>query len=217
MARLALKQMLTNIDYVNIIGDFENPLQGLNILNSGKVDLILLDVEMPKMTGLDLLKSIDKPPLTILITGKRDYAIEAFEQNVVDYLLKPVDEKRLVKSINRAKQMLDKLIEKSDTDFIFVREKNLLQKIEIDKINYIQALGDYLIIFTTDGKHTVHLTLKSFLEKFNGANFMRIHRSFIIALNKIERVEEGTAYIGKHPIPIGDNYRQELLKRINLI
>jgi DNA-binding LytR/AlgR family response regulator len=220
MARLALSQMLSEIDFVTIVGDCENPIQALNLLSTSSVDLILLDVEMPKMTGIEFLKSTTKRPLVILITAKTEYAIEAFEHNVVDYLIKPVKEERLIKALIRAKDLFENTnqkIETVDKDFIFVREKSILQKIAVAEIQYIQALGDYLVIYTIDKKHTVHLTLKSFLERFNSDNFMRIHRSYIIALNKIDKVEESTAYVGKHPVPIGDNYRSELLKKINLL
>jgi DNA-binding LytR/AlgR family response regulator len=220
MARLALSQMLSDIDFVNIVGDCENPIQALSLLSSTSVDLILLDVEMPKMTGIEFLKSTTKRPLVILITAKTEYAIEAFEHNVVDYIVKPLNEERLIKALIRAKDLFEssnQSIETVGKDFIFVREKSVLQKIKVSEIIYIQALGDYLIIYTSDKKHTVHLTLKSFLERFTSTNFMRIHRSYIIALNKIDKVEESTAYIGKHPLPIGDNYRAELLKNINLL
>ena len=220
MARLVLSQMLADIDFVEITGDCENPVQALSLLSSAPVDLILLDVEMPKMSGIDFLKNTNKRPLVILISAKKEYALEAFEYNVVDYILKPVKEDRLLKALIKAKEIFEaanQTVETVDKDFIFVRQKSILQKISVIEILYIQALGDYLTIYTIDKKYTVHLTLKTFLERFNSSNFMRIHRSYIVALNRIDRVEESTAYIGKHPIPIGDNYRPELIKQINLL
>lgn len=220
MARLALQQMLSEIDFITISGSYENPIQAISALSNTSVDLILLDVEMPKMTGIEFLKITNKRPLVILITAKTDYAIEAFEHNVVDYIVKPVKEERLIKALLRAKELFEtssQLPETNDRKFIFVREKSVLQKIEVTEIEYIQALGDYLTIHTSHKKHTVHLTLKSFLERVSSSNFMRIHRSYIIAINKIDKVEENTAYIGKRPVPIGDNYRPELLKKIKVL
>jgi DNA-binding LytR/AlgR family response regulator len=220
MASLALIQMLSEIDFITVVGNCENPIQALNVLSNTQVDLILLDVEMPKMSGIDFLKSIVKRPLVILITAKSNYAIEAFELNVVDYIVKPVKEDRLLKALIKAKELFEnthQTIENFTKDFIFVREKSILQKIQISNILYLQALGDYLTIYTNEKKHTVHLTLKTFLERFNSPNFMRIHRSYIVAIDKIDKVEDNTAYIGNHPIPIGDNYRIDFFKKINLI
>ncbi len=220
MARLALSQMLSDVDFVTVVGEAENPVQALAMLGKNPVDLLLLDVEMPKMSGIEFLKNTNSRPLVILITAKTDYAIEAFELNVVDYIVKPVKEDRLIKALIKAKEIFEsknQTIESVDAEFIFVREKSVLQKIKVADIQYIQALGDYLIIYTDDKKHTVHLTLKSFLERFQSANFMRIHRSYIVALNKIDKIEENTVYIGKHPVPVGDNYRPDLIKKINLI
>jgi len=220
MARRALKQMLTDIDFVAVAGEAGDPMEAIGLLGKTPVDLLLLDIEMPKMTGIELLKHISVRPLTILITARADYALEAFELNVVDYIVKPVQSDRLVKALIRAKEIYDsrnQTLESLDKDFIFVREKNVLLKILVPDIQYIQALGDYLIIYAGDKKHTVHLTLKSFLERFQSSRFMRVHRSYIIALDKIDRVEENTLYIGRQPVPVGENYRQELLRRINLL
>jgi two-component system, LytTR family, response regulator len=222
MARLALSQMLSGIDFIKIVGDCSDPIQALQVMLNTPVDLILLDVEMPKMTGLDFLKNTPNRPLVILITAKTDYAVEAFDYNVVDYIVKPVQEDRLLRSLFRAKELHGSKFssissEPNDKSFLFVREKNTLNKIIVNDILYLQALGDYVIIYSKDKKHTVHLTLKAFLERFDSPNFMRIHRSYIVALDKLDKVEESTAYIAKHPIPIGDNYRQELMKKINLL
>ena len=160
--RVLLREMLSSIDFINVVGDCENPMQALSLLSTTPVDLILLDVEMPKMSGIDFLKNTTKRPLVILITAKTKYAIEAFEYNVVDYIIKPINEDRLLKALIRAKELFEstnQTIEKVDKDFIFVRENSVLQKILVMDILYIQALGDYLIIYTKDKKHTVHLTL----------------------------------------------------------
>lgn len=220
MARLALVQMMSDLDFVTVVGESDNPVQAMTLMGTTPVDLLLLDVEMPKMTGIEFLKNTGYRPLVILVTAKAEYAVEAFELNVIDYIVKPVKEDRLIKALFKAREIFDsrhQTVERLDADFIFVREKSVLHKIRVPDILYIQALSDYLIIYTEDKKHTVHLTLKSFMERFQSLNFMRVHRSFIIALHKIDKVEENTLYIGKHPIPVGDNYRSELLKRINLI
>jgi DNA-binding LytR/AlgR family response regulator len=220
MARLALHQMLSDIEFIKISGDCENPIQALQLMLTVPVDLILLDIEMPKMSGIDFLKNTIKRPLVILISAKTDYAAEAFDYNVVDYIVKPLQEDRLLRALLRAKELHESensTIEKVDTEFIFVKEKTILNKIIVNEILYLQALGDYLTIYTNDKRYTIHLTLKAFLERFDSTQFMRVHRSYIAAINKIDKVEESTLFIGKNPLPIGDNYRSELMKRINLL
>lgn len=218
--RILLTEMLSEIDFVNVVGACENPIQALKLLNTTNVDLILLDVEMPKMTGIEFLKSTTKRPLVILVTARVEYALEAFEYNVVDYVVKPIQLERLMKALIKANDLFESsnhIIEKIDTNYVFVRENGVLQKIFITEILFIKALGDYIIVYVGDNTHTLHLTLKSFLEKFNLVNFMRIHRSYIVAIDKIDKVEDGTIFIKKHSIPIGDIYRPEFLKKINII
>jgi DNA-binding LytR/AlgR family response regulator len=220
MAAMATRQLLSGISFVELVGECENALEAVNFLAQNNVDLVLLDVEMPKMTGIDFLKQITKRPLVILVTAKTDYAVEAFEYNVVDYLVKPISQERLLKAILKAKELFDstnKVVEQQDNGFLFVKEKGVLSKVLVDEITYIQALGDYLTIYTQTGKHVVHMTLKNFLERFPTPNFHRIHRSYIVALDKIDSIADDTAYIGKHPIPVGEVYKSELLKKLNLL
>lgn len=218
MAVLAVKKMLGEISFIEVVGECENPVEAINFLATKQADLLILDVEMPKMTGIDFLKQITKRPLVILLTAKTDYAVEAFEHNVVDYLVKPISQDRLMKAILKAKELHEsnsKTVEHKDNDFLFVKEKGSLVKIRISEIQYIQALGDYITLYTIAGRHTIHLTLKNFQERFSSTNFMRVHRSYIVALDKIDSISGDTAYVNKHPIPIGEMYKPELLKKIN--
>lgn len=220
MAVLAVQKLLSGISFVEVVGECENALEAVNFLAQHPVDLLLLDVEMPKMSGIDFLKQITKRPLVILITAKTNYAVEAFEHNVVDYLVKPIAQDRLIKAMMKAKELYDsnhKVLEQQGNSFLFVREKGILSKVVIEEIIYIQALGDYLTIYTQQGRHVVHMTLKNFQERFTSANFHRIHRSYIVALDKIDSIADDIAYINKHPIPIGEVYKSELLKKLNLL
>lgn len=223
LARAAIKQMITQVDFLNLKTECENPIEAFNYLKKESIDLIFLDIEMPEMTGIELIKNLQSPPIIILITTKQEYAVEAFELNVADYLIKPVSMARFMVAVARAKELFEKKdnkveISDKDKEYIFVRSNSVLTKIRIKDIIYVQALGDYVNIFTSDNKrHTVHITLKGMEEKLHNNKFFRLHRSYLVALDHIDNVEENTAYIGKHPLSIGEQYKKELLRKLNLI
>lgn len=222
MARSATKQLVAQVDFLNLVQECSSPVEAFNFLKKETVDLVFLDIEMPEMSGIELIKNLKQHPLIILITAKKEYAIEAFELNVADYIVKPVDLSRFMMAVSKAKEIFDSKDHKLETneeekDYIFVRSDSVLTKIKIKEIIYIQAMGDYVNIFALDKRHTVHITLKGIEEKLPNHLFYRLHRSYLIAINHIDNVEENTAYIGKHPIPIGEQYKKELLKKINLI
>jgi two-component system, LytTR family, response regulator len=223
MARTAIKQMISQVDFLELKHECESPIEAFNYLKKENIDLVFLDVEMPEMTGIELIKNLTSHPIIILITTKKEYAVEAFELNVADYLIKPVTMARFMVAVDRAKELFEKKdnkVEMSDKDreYIFVRSNSVLTKIRVKDIIYIQALGDYVNIFTSDNKrHTVHITLKGIEEKLHNSKFYRLHRSYLVALDHIDNVEENTAYIGKHPLSIGEQYKKELLKKLNLI
>ena len=222
MARTALKQLISQVDFLTFKEECANPIDAFNYLHKETIDLVFLDVEMPGMTGIELIKNLEKRPIIILITAKTDYAVEAFELNVADYIIKPVTLSRFMTAIVKAKELFESKEQKielneKDKEYIFVRSNAVLTKIKINDITYIQALGDYVNIFTGDKRYTVHITLKGMEEKLSAEKFYRLHRSYLVALDHIDKVEEGTVFIGKHPIPIGEQFKKELLKKINLI
>jgi two-component system LytT family response regulator len=222
MARTALKKLIEQVDSLKLKEECASPIDAYNYLLKNEIDLVFLDVEMPGMTGIELVKNLEKRPIIILITSKTDYAVEAFELNVADYIVKPVNLSRFLIAISKAKELFESKGEKieineQEKEYMFVRSNSALSKIKITDITYIQALGDYVNIYTSDNRYTVHITLKGMEEKLPEHKFYRLHRSYVIALDHIDKVEEGTAFIGKHPVPIGEQYKKELLKRINLI
>lgn len=223
MARTAIRQMISQVDFLQLKHECENPIEAFNFLKKESIDLVFLDIEMPEMTGIDLIKNLTVRPIIILITTKKEYAVEAFELNVADFLVKPVSMARFMVAVQKAKELFEKRDNKlevgdKDKDYIFVRSNSVLTKIRIKDIIYVQALGDYVNIFTSDNKrHTVHITLKALEEKLHNSKFFRLHRSYLVALDHIDNVEENTAYIGKHPLSIGEQYKKELLKKLNLI
>ncbi|MCD6068774.1 MAG: transcriptional regulator [Bacteroidetes bacterium] len=220
MARMALKALVSDISFLTLKHECDTAISAFNTLQREQIDLVFLDIEMPEMSGLELLKNLERRPIVVFCTAKEEYAVEAFELNVADYIVKPYTKARFLAAVSRAKEIFDskqQQVETLEKEYIFIRTNSVLTKIIISEISYIQALGDYINIFTDDKRHTVHMTLKAIEDKLLSEKFYRLHRSYLINLDKIDSVEKETAYINKHPIPIGEQNKQELLKRLNLI
>ncbi len=221
MARMALKQLVSQLSNVDLVAECNDAVEALDILNSSQVDLLLLDIEMPGMTGLDLIKKLgNTKPLIIFTTAKKDYAVEAFELNVIDYLIKPIALPRLKQAIDKAQEALDsnkQEVKVEEQEFVFVKDNGILKRIAIDDILFLEAMGDYVKVHTLQKFHVVHATLKSIEEKLPSSKFLRVHRSFIVAINKIDYIQEGTISIVKTTIPVADTHKSNLNKRLNLL
>ncbi len=222
VARKALTTLIAQVGYLKLKKECSTPLEAYNYLKTEHIDLIFLDIEMPGMTGIELVKNLKHRPIIILISSKKEYAVEAFELNVADYILKPVTLARFMVALDKAKEIYDhkdKKVElgERDQEYIFVRSNSVLAKIKLNDIQYVQAYGDYVKIFTKEKQNLVHCTLKSIEEKLASGKFYRLHRSYIVAVDHIEKIEENDAYIGKQPIPIGEQYKKELLAKLNLL
>ncbi|MEW6470210.1 MAG: LytTR family DNA-binding domain-containing protein [Bacteroidota bacterium] len=221
MVCASLRHLIEQVEFLTLKKECYNSLDAFNYLQNEQVDLIFLDVEMPGMSGIELVRNLEKRPLIILITSKKDYAVEAFELNVADYIVKPVAMPRFMVAVSRAKELFEaeQNVEVSgkSKEYIFVRSHSVLTKIKISDIIYIQALGDYVNIFTKNKRYTVHITLRGIEEKLPRDKFYRLHRSYLVALDQVDAIEEGTAYLEKHPIPIGEQFKKNLLKKLNLI
>lgn len=225
LAQDVLESHISNLDNLDLVAKCSNALEANQALKDHEVDIMFLDIQMPQITGIDLLKSLSNPPLVIFTTAYSDYALEGFELNAVDYLLKPISMDRLLKAVNKATEKLDytsslSQLESSDANsFFFVKADKKLIKVNFNDILYIEGLKDYVIL-RQDGSRIITLqTMKSLEEKLPKNIFMRIHRSYIININKIkalmgnvvEIIEKGQV---KH-IPIGKNYKDALLTVIN--
>jgi two-component system, LytTR family, response regulator len=227
MARLALQQLVSQVDFLEYVGECASAIEAFGFLQQNPVDLILLDIEMPNMTGLELTRHLTQRPIIIFTTSKKEYAVEAFELNVADYIVKPITVPRFLASIERAKLLFDAKnvtlgrMEESTDNFIFIRDSTLLKKIMIEDLLWLEAMGDYVKVFYREnGKekfNAIHITLKALGEKLPSTIFQRVHRSYIVAVSKIDYIEDGAINIGKKIIPIADAYRSTLNKRLNLI
>jgi DNA-binding LytR/AlgR family response regulator len=221
IARMAMKKLVEQVDDLVLVGECQNAVEAYNIVNKEHVDLLLLDIEMPGLSGIELTKNLGKKsPFIIFTTAKTNYAVDAFELNVVDYLVKPIEPARFLKAVERVREAMEsnkQEIEVKDKEFVFVKDNGILKKVNADDILYLEAMGDYVKVFTPQKFHIVHATLKSIEEKLPASKFMRVHRSYIIALKKIDFIEEGVININGAAIPVADAYKATLNNRLNLL
>ena len=221
MARMAMKQLVSQVKTLDLVAECSDAMEAYNHLSTKNIDLLLLDIEMPGMTGLELTKKLgNKSPLIIFTTAKPDYAVEAFELNVADYLVKPVLPARFLQAIEKAKELTvatKKEDKPAEQDFVFVKDNGILKKINVEDIMYLEAMGDYVKVYTGQRFHVLHSTLKSIEEKLPQSKFVKVHRSYIVSLSKIDFIQDGAITIGKASVPIADTYRTVLNKRLNLL
>lgn len=229
LAQDVLETYIGKMPELNLVQKCSNAFEANDALKSHAVDLMFLDIQMPQLTGIDFLKSLAKPPVVIFTTAYPNYAIEGFELNALDYLLKPISVERFMKAANKAVDQIG-LVRKGDAppaaaaredeqDFIFVKADKKLVKVNFADVLYIEGLKDYVIIRMDTQRVITLQTMKSLEDKLPAAQFKRIHRSFIVNIEKIEAIvgnmvevmEKGVA---KH-LPVGKNYRDELLDMIN--
>ncbi|GHC46835.1 LytR/AlgR family response regulator transcription factor [Ulvibacter litoralis] len=229
-----VESYLTKVEGVTIVGKCTNPLAAITILNKHQVDLVFLDIEMPNITGIELVKSLDNLPQFIFTTAYPEYALEGFELNATDYLVKPIPFHRFLKAISRAKEKFESerispitsevketsSLQESDIerDFIFVKSEYENIKINIQDIKFMEGLKDYIKIYTTTSTKPI-LTLLSFkeiLDKLPEASFLRVHRSFIVNVKYIKSLQKTKIVIEDFRIPIGETYKKEVLERLGL-
>lgn len=213
-----IQEYASDTDGLEIMGAFPSAIEANNFLSKNQVDLIFLDVEMPKMTGLDLLKSLDEKPLIVLISSKEKYAVEAFEHEVIDYLVKPVDYARFVKAYQKAKARLKPApLDKVTGDSVFIKVDSELINLPFKEILWIEALGDYINIITAQRKLVVLSTMKNIEEKLPQSEFVRVHRSYFVRLGCIKKISEDIILVENKLIPISKSYKKELLQRLNML
>ncbi|HET6243169.1 MAG: response regulator transcription factor [Bacteroidetes bacterium] len=222
MARKLLEQMVNDTESLELIKSFSSSVECYKFLMVNKVDLIFLDVEMPEMSGLEMISNLPTEPLVIFTTGNKDYAINSFDHRVVDYLVKPFSYVRILKAVMKAEGILNTgtasvTIEKNEKDanHLFIKQAGQYIKLPFSDILYIEALGDYINIHVQEKKYIIHETMKSFLGRLP-QNFLRVHRSFVVNTNLITSIEDNTIYIQKKAIPVGVSYRESVYKSLKL-
>lgn len=214
-----IKHFVTHTEGLDLLEVFTSPIAGANYIrkNTDTIDLILLDIEMPEMTGLELMASFEDLPPVIFITSKEKYATDAFEHKAVHYLVKPVEYSRFLKAIDRVfKQANSSKDEKMD--FLFVKDNSVQKKITHADIQYFQAFGDYVKIFTKDKTYVATISMKSLEDKLSAnAYFARVHRSYIINLKFLDNFDHELAVVAGHMVPIGSKYRSSLNRKLQIL
>jgi len=224
MSRMIVEKFIEKTEFLNLIKSFENAIEAISLLNSEvePIDLIFLDVEMPEMNGIEFLQSLRNLPQIIIISGKEKYALEAFEYDVTDYILKPPSQVRLFKAVDKAYNRYREMLNRQEVnEGIFIKSSSTLIRVQYDEIYWVEALENYVVINTFDKKHTIHFTMKAIDNKLPPNKFIRVHRSFIVNINKISLIEDNTIIMktkeGNRTIPIAKSYKDKLLLQINII
>ncbi|HEX5653954.1 MAG TPA: LytTR family DNA-binding domain-containing protein [Chitinophagaceae bacterium] len=220
LARKGLKEYIADTDFLELLGEFDNPLKVTELISRGEVQLLFLDIQMPKITGLEFFKTLKNPPPVIFTTAYPQFALDGFEVNALDYLLKPVSFERFFKAALKAKEYYE-VREKNQhevtpaaADYFFIKADNKLVKLAFEDILFAEALQNYVIIHTKEKKYITYLTFRSVEEYLPADRFIKTHKSYIIAAARIESIEGNDIRIGTHHIPISRNLKEEVMERL---
>lgn len=220
-----LEDFVSKVSFLSLVKSCSSAFEAISVIQDETIDLIFSDIEMPEFTGIEFIKSLENTPLFIFTTAYSHYAVEGFNLNAVDYLVKPIPFHRFLTAVNRAKELFElkrnsvettvvQPLSLQSSDFIFVKSEYENLKVNLNTIRYIEGLKDYIKIYTNDPKPILTLnSLKAFEEKLP-SNFIRVHRSFIVSLDHIKSVQRNRIIIDKVYIPIGKNYKDDFIKRI---
>ncbi|MFK5889855.1 MAG: LytTR family DNA-binding domain-containing protein [Flavobacteriaceae bacterium] len=212
LAIKVIENHLKEFKNFELVASFNNPLEALITLKENAIDVIFLDINMGKMNGLAFVKSVDLKPIVVITTAHREYALESYNLNILDYLVKPIPFERFLKSINRITQKvhlqkgINNLDQSNSESHIFLKVDKKLIKVKFSEIYYVESLKDYIMVFTKTGDYLVHRSLTGFTEELPSDNFLRIHRSYTIAIDKIISVEGNLLEVKDKRIPIGRKY-----------
>ncbi|MFO8235433.1 MAG: LytTR family DNA-binding domain-containing protein [Bacteroidales bacterium] len=219
-----VEEFISRTDFLDLQYEFHDAVEAINTLNAGKerIDLIFLDIEMPEMTGIEFLKTVKNLPQVIIISSQEKYALQAFDYEVTDYLLKPITYSRFYKAVIKAKENHELHEQKkNEIDEIFIKKDSALIRLKYKDILWVEAMENYVVIQTFEEKYTIHFTMKSILQQLPADLFKRVHRSYIVNIKNIDRIEDNYVIInavkGQKHIPIGKAYKEKFMQEINLI
>jgi DNA-binding LytR/AlgR family response regulator len=219
LARQIIRQYAKDLGALQIKGECGDALEAINFLAKNEVDLIFLDINMPRLSGLDFLRSLSHVPQVILTTAYTDYALESYELNILDYLKKPFSFERFLKAVAKAEEQLKLRVQAQNTqtgnEFIFVKSNKKVHRVKLSDILFIEGLGDYIKIITLHAVLVTNLTMKKIEELLPVPDFCRIHKSYIVRFDQISSIDGNLVEIGNRKIPVGNNYRQAFFDRIN--
>jgi DNA-binding LytR/AlgR family response regulator len=222
LARKGLKEYIADVDFLQLTGEFDNPVKAMDMLAKEEVHLLFLDIQMPKITGLDFFKTLQHAPPVIFTTAFPEYALEGFELNALDYLVKPVSFERFLKAAMRAKEFYEvrqKNISETvsgtaASEYFFIKADNKLVKISYNDVLFTEALQNYVVIHTHDKKYITYLTFRSVEDYLPSDKFIKTHKSYIVSASKVDSIEGNDIRIGQHHIPISRNLKDEVMEKL---
>ncbi len=221
LARKGLKEYISDIDYLHLAGEVDSPLKASQLLGEGKVQLIFLDIQMPKITGLEFFRTLQHPPPVIFTTAYPQYALDGFELNALDYLVKPISFERFLKAASRAKEyyevreknLMETAAQLNET-FFFIKADTKLVKLFYDDILFVEALQNYVAVHTKTKKLVTYLTFKSIEEYLPADQFVKTHKSYIVSTTKIDNIDGNIVSIQDHQIPISRTSKDEVMEKL---
>jgi DNA-binding LytR/AlgR family response regulator len=211
-----MENYIQRVPNLKLLKRCSDALEAYDTLQNEKVDLMFLDIQMPQLTGVDFLRSLHNPPMVVFTTAFSNFALEGYALSVIDYLLKPIAFDRFVQAVNKATEYMQlknhDQPKEEEIDFMFVKSDQKLVKINYSEILFIEALADYVKIHTAEKRIVTLQTMKNLEEKLSKNKFVRVHRSYIIPLERVQAINGNTIEIQSHSIPIGKNYKEEFFK-----
>jgi two-component system, LytTR family, response regulator len=219
VARKVLQEFIGEIDFLELEGYAENPLKAMPLLDGNDIDIVFLDINMPKINGIDFLKTYKTDARIIITTAYPVYAVEAYGLDVLDYLVKPVSFDRFLKACNKAKELSDlkntaPVNTTKSTDHFFIKCENQIEKVFYDDLLYAEAMMNYVMLYTTAKKLMVYITMKGLEEQLPVETFIKVHKSFIVNIGKIKSIEGNILHVGTEKIAISQNLREKVINQI---
>ena len=225
LARAGLKEYIADIDFLNLVGEFDNALAATSLIHSGAVDLLFLDIQMPKITGIDFFKTLKNPPAVIFTTAYPQFALDGFEVNALDYLVKPISFERFLKAAHKAKEFYNVRQEpgkqsaiftaaETSAEYFFIKADNKLVKVFLEDILFVEALQNYVTIQTTSKKYISYLTFKSVTDYLPADRFIKVHKSFIIAAARVDSIDGNEICINQYRIPVSRSLKEEVTDKL---
>ena len=219
LARKGLNEYIHDTGFLHLMGEFDSPLKATELLSKGEVDLVFLDIQMPKITGIEFIKSLKNAPPVIFTTAYPNHALEGFEVNAMDYLVKPVSFERFLKAALKAKEYYEvreknSTTKNADSDYFFIKADGRLVKIFYDDILFAEGLQNYVTIQTTSKKYISYLTIKSVEDYLPADQFIKVHKSFIISAAKVDSIDGNEVVMGQHRIPISRSLKDEVTDKL---
>ncbi len=219
VARKGMEEYVNEVDFLQLAGTFENALKASALLHEGTVDLMLLDIQMPKLSGIDFLKTLKNPPMVIFTTAYQEYALEGYTLDIIDYLVKPISFERFLKAVQKARDFYV-LKQKAETlsapapEYFFIKCDHKFEKVNYNDVLYIEAMQNYCIIHTVERKMITYITISGLESQLPAERFLKVHKSFLVSVGKVKSIDGNELIIGNARIPISRALKDEVMQKV---